>query len=264
MNARPFKKMILISALSVVSSIAPLLSAQSIDWNTAVNNGTEAPGGVPGSVFLSYNQPALNDAGIMVFRARSRVDTGSSVTSGIYRLDLFGGPIEKLALRGDVVPDPNNTVVSGSLATFNDFPSTPRIDPGSILTASRGQHLPVWTFLLDGLETRVGTAGIYAYDSPPTSGVTGASLLGAVFEELFTVNGAEFLFRRTGDYDLPEAPDFRALEVAAASRGDIALGVYRAIPDATGNRLMLNPARNEPLALADGDQIVVLADTGQL
>lgn len=87
--------------------------------------------------------------------------------------------------------------------------------------------------------------------------------LGAVFEELFTVGGAEFLFRRPDAYDLPAAPDFRALEEAAAAHGDIALGVYRAKPDATGNRLLLNPARTAPLALQEGDQVVVLADTGQ-
>lgn len=176
-----FKKVFL-PALAAIAcgGSAMLATAQSPAWNTAVNNASEAPGGEPGARFISYNQPALNDDGIMVFRARSRVSTGNPLTSGIYRLDLFGGPIEKLAIRGDVVPDPNNTVVSGSLATFNDFPSTPRIDPGSGLIASRGQHDPAWTYLVDGAETRVGTAGIFAFQG--TTGVTGASLLGAAVE----------------------------------------------------------------------------------
>lgn len=87
--------------------------------------------------------------------------------------------------------------------------------------------------------------------------------LGAVFEELFTVGGAEFLFRQPDVYDLPAAPDFQALEAAAAGHGDIALGIYRAASDAAGNRLMLNPARSTLLSLQEGDQVVVLADTGQ-
>src|SRR6056297_2649400 len=101
--------------------------AQPVDWNTAVNDNEEAPDGRPGSTFFSYNQPSMNDDGMIVFRARTRVGTGSSVTSGIYRLDLFGGAIERLHVRGDAVPDPNNTLVNGELAVFNDFPSTPRI-----------------------------------------------------------------------------------------------------------------------------------------
>ena len=173
------KSLLLTGAFPLLASWA---CAQGVDWTTAVNNATEAPGGDPGALFISYNQPSINDAGIMVFRARSRVGTGDPLTSGIYRLDLFGGSVEKLAIRGDVVPDPNNTVVMGSLATFNEFPSTPRIDPGSMLTASRAQHLPVWTFLLDGLETRIGTAGLFAFDALPAPPVTGASLLGAAVE----------------------------------------------------------------------------------
>lgn len=87
--------------------------------------------------------------------------------------------------------------------------------------------------------------------------------LGAVFEELFTVGGAEFLFRRPDVYNLPAGPDFRALEEAVAAYGEIALGIYRAAPGALGTRLLLNPARSTPLSLQEGDQVVVLADTGQ-
>jgi hypothetical protein len=81
------------------------------------------------------------------------------------------------------VPEPNNTDVNGVLATFNEFPSTPRIDPNSTLAASRGQHLPAWSYLLaDGSETRVGTAGIFAWSDSGEPGRTGASQLGAAVE----------------------------------------------------------------------------------
>src|SRR6056297_1782606 len=155
--------------------------AQPVDWNTAVNDNDEAPDGRPGSTFFSYNQPSMNDDGMIVFRARTRVGTGSSVTSGIYRLDLFGGAIERLHVRGDAVPDPNNTLVNGELAAFNDFPSTPRIDPNGTLAASRGQHAPVWTYLVEDGETRVGTAGVYVYPLGEAP-LTGASQLGAATE----------------------------------------------------------------------------------
>ena len=128
------KRAMLAVAVSAVAIFQTILAttaiAQAINWNTAVNNSTEAPGGTPGATYLSYNEPAINDQGIMVFRARSQVGPGDPVRSGIYRLDLFDGLLEKMAVRGDVVPEPNNTDVNGVLATFNEFPSTPRIDPG--------------------------------------------------------------------------------------------------------------------------------------
>src|SRR6056297_3729564 len=142
--------------------------AQPVDWNKAVNDNDEAPDGRPGSTFFSYNQPSLNDDGMIVFRARTRVGTGSFVTSGIYRLDLFTG----------VIARPH---VNGELAAFNDFPSTPRIDPNGTLAASRGQHAPVWTYLVEDGETRVGTAGVYVYPLG-VAPLTGASQLGAATE----------------------------------------------------------------------------------
>lgn len=167
-----------------VSAFACCISAalaQPVDWNTAVNDNDEAPDGRPGSTFFSYNQPSINESGQLVFRARSRVGTGSLATSGIYRLDLFVGVIERLHVRGDIVPDPNNTLTVGELATFNEFPSTPRIDPNGVLAASPGEHAPVWTYLLEGSETRVGTAGIYVYKVGEAP-LTGASQLGAATE----------------------------------------------------------------------------------
>jgi len=184
MKLHNIRRVLLAISLTTTALAAAPASAQAIDWNTAVNNATVAPGGTPGAKFISYNQPAINDQGVMVFRARSRVDTGSPLDSGVYRLDLIGGLLEKLAIGGDVVPEPNNTDINGLLATFNEFPSTPRIDPGSALAVTRGQHKPVWSFLLaDGSETRIGTAGIFAWADSGAAGRTGASLLGAAVEE---------------------------------------------------------------------------------
>lgn len=169
------------AVLSLAILAGAASNAQDIDWNKAVNDNDEAPDGRPGSTFFSYNQPSMNDDGMIVFRARSRDGTGSFVTSGIYRLDLFTGVVERLFVRGDAVPDPNNTLVNGEPAAFNDFPSTPRIDPNGTLAASRGQHAPVWTYLVEGGETRVGTAGVYAFPLGETP-LTGASQLGAATE----------------------------------------------------------------------------------
>ena len=82
------------------------------------------------------------------------------------------------------VPQPNNTTTGndGLLASFNEFPSVPRIDAGSDTIATRGQSTPVWTYMLDdGTESRTGTSGIYTSSSHgmPT---TGASMLGDVSE----------------------------------------------------------------------------------
>ena len=156
------------------------VSAQQLSWETTANNGTIAPGGDPAATFRSYNQPALNNAGVIVFRARSSTGSGAQI-DGIYLRDLSGpNPVVKLLARDDVVPDPNNTLYMGAPASFTEFPSTPRIDQDSGLVATRGQHLPVWTYMLGETETRIGTAGIYAF--PQGVPVTGASLLGSALE----------------------------------------------------------------------------------
>ncbi|MFN9125779.1 MAG: hypothetical protein ACK5WD_08100, partial [bacterium] len=67
--------------------------------------------GVPGTEvnFGSFNQPAINRNGVIVFRARS---VGSSQpVSGIFRrrMNADGQPIEPLFLRGGEVPEPNNS-----------------------------------------------------------------------------------------------------------------------------------------------------------
>ncbi len=135
--------------------------------------------------FNSYNQPALNADGLVVFRARSRGEQGGPPTRGIY-LRRMGpphsgnNPIE-IVLNANstaptLVPQPNNTG-----AGFTEFPSVPRIDAHSDLIASRGQSQPVWRYTLpDGAETRVGTTGIYTRHDSSGAPFTAASLLGAV------------------------------------------------------------------------------------
>jgi hypothetical protein len=82
--------------------------------------------------------------------------------------------------------------------------------------------------------------------------------LGVIFEELFTVGGAEIQFRNPGDYALPASVSFRFVEKTLAEQGEIALGVLRQEPDGQGRRLVLNPPREGYLDLRDNDRLVVL------
>lgn len=143
-------------------------------FTTVANNGDFIPDS--NRNFNSYNQPSVNSYGLVVFRARSQGGQGQPLT-GIFTRDMADlinpSPISSLTTRGSIVPDPNNTG-----ATFNEFPSFPRIDINSNTVATRGQSQPVWTFSLNGVETRVGTAGIYT--NPNGQLITGASQLGNV------------------------------------------------------------------------------------
>ena len=166
----------LVSALGATPGVA-----QPVLWGTVASNADVAPGGDPTATFRSYSQPAINDAQLVVFRARSRPESGGAQIDGIYSRDVSApGPIVKLLARDDAVPAPNNTDYQGLPAAFTEFPSIPRIDATSSLIATRGSHRPVWTYLLGLTETRVGTSGIYAF--PFDSAVTGASLLGSAVE----------------------------------------------------------------------------------
>jgi len=69
------------------------------------------------------------------------------------------------------------------LATFNEFPSVPRIALYRDAVATRGNHPPVWTYGAEEDETRAGTTGVYfnpAAGDPASELRTGASLLGEV------------------------------------------------------------------------------------
>ena len=89
-----------------------------------------------------------------------------------------------VAQTGDTVPQPNN-----SDGHFNEFPSFPRISADGSGVVTRGQSTPVWTYTLDGTDTKVGTSGVYATVGGKLT--TAASLLGAVpGYEYYAVPGA--------------------------------------------------------------------------
>jgi hypothetical protein len=164
-------------------------------WRTVVNNGDTIPG--TSGPFNSYGQPAVNERGLVVFRGRG---IGPEPARGVYERDMSSeGPIVTVAQAGTEVPQPNNTLYNGELASFNEFPAIPRIDAESDTVATRGQSRPVWTYLLpDATESRVGTAGIYA--DPLGALEAGASLLGAVRDA--TTN--ELVFP---EFQVPGAPE---------------------------------------------------------
>jgi len=186
-------------------------------WTTVVNNDYTIPGH-PDRYYNSYNPPSVNSSALVVFRARSTGQQQGPV-SGIFTRDMAspGGPINTIADRDTEVPYPNNTCYpipgpsgegeeqplidcdnSGtewSLATFNEFPSFPRMALTADAVATRGNHPPVWTYPVTGEvtldaegedeeeTTRAGNTGAYVnldarHAASPL--VTGASKLGAV------------------------------------------------------------------------------------
>lgn len=174
----------------VVSFVGGAYAAQPgaypFTWSTVVNNSDYMPTALckpatPTSPrcrkFNSYNQPSVNAAGLVVFRARSRGGEASGEPiHGVYTRDMSAmGPIVRLFDRDTPVPPPNNR---GSL--FTEPPSFPRIDVGSDTVAVRGNHQPVWQVLIDSGEVveQVGTSGIYT--DPFGELITGASKLGGV------------------------------------------------------------------------------------
>lgn len=205
----------------------PAKPAPSFNWITVVNNGDQIPGYTdPDRFYNSYNPPSVNSSALVVFRARSTGQSEGPV-SGIFTRDMAspGGPINTIADRDTEVPYPNNTCypipgasveseeepdcdnpgTQWSLATFNEFPSFPRMALTADAAATRGNHPPVWTYPVTGEvalaaedeeeeTTRAGTTGAYVKldaRQPGSSLVTGASLLGAVpeFSGIFAVPG---------------------------------------------------------------------------
>jgi len=179
----------LLGIFLVVTTQAAPRSESSFEWSTVVNNNDMMPGAPGGRTFNSYNQPSINQDGLVVFRARSRGGNGQGQpTHGIYTRDMLAGsPIVRILDRSTLVPDPNNLGT-----TFVETPSFPRIDMESETIATRGNHQPVWEYQLDdGSDTRAGTTGIYT--NPFGELITGASKLGAVEEfSYFEVPEPEF------------------------------------------------------------------------
>ncbi|HEX6975290.1 MAG TPA: hypothetical protein VF147_12885, partial [Vicinamibacterales bacterium] len=175
------------AAAVMVMAGAVAAEPQTPTWSAIANNATLIPGTT--LTFNSFNQPSVNASGLVVFRARSKGGSAEPV-HGIYALvpstnSKVPPAVVKVTARGDPVPQPNNTLYNGALAGFQEYPSTPRIDIGSPLIATRGQSQPVYEYQTgvdpttgSALTTKVGTSGIYA--NPGGTLVTGASLLGAV------------------------------------------------------------------------------------
>jgi Castor and Pollux, part of voltage-gated ion channel len=84
--------------------------------------------------------------------------------------------------------------------------------------------------------------------------------LNVVFEELFTVGGAEIYFRPSRIYGISDRDlSFRQIEETVFSMGDIALGVrIKNMAAASHGLVSLNPPRNAVWRLKDSDEIVVL------
>ena len=198
-------------ALATMATPAAQTEDGMLTWRVVANNGDTIPGHATRQ-FNSYNPPSVNAHGLVVFRARSTGRPQGPV-SGIYVRDMDGddGDLARIADRDAEVPQPNNTTYPGdhapggsALATYNEFPSIPRIATGENAIATRGNHPPVWTYALpeDGTETRAGTTGVYVHlraSEPHTADlITGASLLGTVspspyvdFADIFRVPGVE-------------------------------------------------------------------------
>jgi len=173
-----------------VGAQAPVPLPDSYAWSKVVNNLDAVPG-TAAKFFNSYNQPSVSTCGVVAFRARSK---GPEFMSGVYRRDMKpgGGTVERVADRTTIVPAPDNTLYApdDSLAKFNEFPSIPRISARGEIIATRGNSQPVWTFLLGGSETKVGTTGIFVTSRRKL--VSGVGQLGAVPPPAGPVFGANY------------------------------------------------------------------------
>jgi hypothetical protein len=170
------------AAAPVAGTCLSAMSDATGKWVTVVNNSYTPPG-VADKNFFSYNQPAINSSGRVVFRARAKAPGGGGGGGGggephrgVWTVDLCSSPALQTVLDTTMaVPDPNNTS-----AIFNETPSIPRIDMSSRLLATRGNSPPVWSYIDPGtgLETRAGTTGVFTWSAGPLS--TGVSALGHV------------------------------------------------------------------------------------
>jgi len=163
--------MLMITALSTTA--AP--PSPNNQWQTVVNSNDPMPNASE-RTFNSFNQPSVNADALVVFRARSRGGPPLGPPArGIYTRDMSrNGPIRTVAGHNTPVPEPNNLG-----ETFVEFPSIPRIAIDTDMLATRGNHRPVWRYLLgDDSETRAGTSGIYV--KLDRTLLTGATKLGAV------------------------------------------------------------------------------------
>ncbi|WP_158219931.1 PEP-CTERM sorting domain-containing protein [Ideonella sp. A 288] len=231
------------SALAVAVATAccatGVSAAPVLQWSTVVNNNSTAPDGSGGEKFFSYNQPSVNDAGVVAFRARARVPagegsggSGGEPLRGIFTRDMSvpNAAVTTIASNKspyDVVPGPNNNG-----GTFNENPAFPRMDAASNTVAFRGQSTPVFEYQTgvnpDGtpIMTKGGTSGVYT--NPNGTLVTGASLLG-------NVNGSAF----------PANPDLSHFQVPGAAPGT-KFDQFPGAPTVTGNTVAFKGNWSDP------------------
>jgi len=88
--------------------------------------------------------------------------------------------------------------------------------------------------------------------------------LSAVFQDLFDPEGAELYLKPAGDYVALDRPvNFYTVVEAARQRDEVALG-YRlqahASDAAQDYGVVVNPDKSKPIAFAEGDRVIVLAE----
>lgn len=180
-----YSAMVALLALAPACIVGATPPAGSFVWTTVVNNADYIPSATcdpvqpvapPCRTFNSYNQPSINIAGLVVFRARSTGGQSSGEPQhGVYTRDMATeGALHVVMDRDTRVPQPNNRDT-----LFREPPSFPRIDMYSSTVATRGGHAPVWAVSNDAGEIleQLGTNGIYA--DPFGHLITAASKLGA-------------------------------------------------------------------------------------
>lgn len=201
----PWKRACLILMAATVGTTLPIsasLATPFSSWTTVVNNGDKLPEGssTKEKWFFSYNQPSINDEGVVVFRARAKGikggeegstvenasestgvsievkkegsggggEEGGGTIEGIFTRDMLvaDSPILAVAVRGQNVPPPygpdGENVEGSGLGSYNGFPSFPRIDASSDTLAFRGQSTPSYVASVDGKDVKSGTSGLYA------------------------------------------------------------------------------------------------------
>ena len=133
--------------------VSPLPSPSVVfDWQIVVNNGVKVPVEGDNRKFNSYNPPSLNVDRLVVFRARTKGGMGGQPVHGVFTRDMAVAetPVTTIFDRKTAVPQPNNILwpPNNLLTRFIEPPSFPRIDMWSDTVASRGNHQPVWSYLL--------------------------------------------------------------------------------------------------------------------
>lgn len=84
--------------------------------------------------------------------------------------------------------------------------------------------------------------------------------LNSIYNELFTVGGAEIIFRNPEEYGIKnQTVTFSEIELRVSEFNETALGIYDETKSGEGHEVLkLNPPRYEPLELSAGVRLVVL------